>query len=78
MKIDEKDILENGFKNIKEKLKKDGLEAREDLKSKGLLSFAQIINIDNFSLYIGFPKYRNGISFNIFIKGLTKFVSILY
>ena len=78
LKIDEKDNSGNEFKKIKEKFKKNGYVVRKILKLKGLLSFAQIINIDNFSLYIGFPKYRNGISFNIFIKGLTKFVSILY
>ena len=61
--------LENYLKEMGKKLSKE-------LLSQGLLKFSQVINLDQFYIYLGFPKYKNGIALMFNILGLTKFVSI--
>ena len=76
--IDKKE-LENTFEQffyLKNALKEIGKEISKTLLSKGLLRFSQVINLDQFSIYLGFPKYKNGIALMFNIQGLTKFVSI--
>ena len=76
--IDKKE-LENTFEKffyLKNTLKEIGKELSKTLLSKGLLRFSQVINLDQFSIYLGFPKYKNGIALMFNIQGLTKFVSI--
>ena len=64
------------FFNFKKNLKKLGKDLSKALLSKGLLDFSQVINLDELYLYLGFPKYKNGIAFMSNIQGLTKVVSI--
>jgi len=79
LRITEKKELEESFKYffyLKKSLKENGKELSKALLSKGLLSFSQVINLDEFSIYLGVPKYKNGIALMFNIQGLTKFVSI--
>ena len=69
--------LKDKFINQKDIYKALGEQFCQILQSKGLLYFSQAINIDNFTLFLGVPKYKNGISLTINIQGLTRFVSIL-
>lgn len=65
------------FVSFKNEYKNIGNEIRNFISNE-LFNFFQTIQMDNFSIYLGFPKYKNGISFNFKIQGLTKFVSILF
>ena len=77
--IFDKEEMENRFEKLfylKNDLKDFGKELSKTLLSQGLLRFSQVINLDQFSIYLGFPKYKNGIALIFNIQGLTRFVSI--
>ena len=77
--IMDKEEFEESFEKffyMKNDLKKMGKELSKNLLSKGLLRFSQVINLDDFSLYLGVPKFKNGIALIFNVRGLTKFVSI--
>ena len=79
IRISEKRELDESFESfykMQSDLKKMGKEISKALLSKGLLQFSQVINLDEFHIYLGVPKYKNGIAFMCNIQGLTKFVSI--
>ena len=78
-RVSQKEELDETFEclyGLKNRFKEMGKEISEELLSKGLLYFSQIIDIDQFSFYLGIPQYKNGIAFIFNIEGLTKFVSI--
>ena len=76
--IFEKEELEKRLEKLfylKNDLKAFGKELSKTLLSQGLLRFSQVINLDQFSIFLGFPKYKNGIALIFNIQGLTRFVS---
>ena len=80
-RVSQKEDLDEAFESLfslKKKFKEMGKDISQELLTKGLLYFSQIINIDNFSFYLGIPQYKNGIAFIFNIEGLTKFVSIFF
>ena len=79
IEIIDKGEMDDIFKQyfyLKSTLMEFGKKLSKALLSKGLFRFSQIINLDDFSIYLGVPKYKNGIALKFSIQGLTKFVSI--
>ena len=81
MELYEKEEIEEKFEELfylKNKLKEIGKEISKGLLSKGLLRFSQVIILEEFAFFLGFPRYKNGITLKFYVQGLTKFVSIFY
>ena len=76
IEIEKKEKSEK-FVYLENYLKEMGRKLSKALLSQGLLKFSQVINLDQFNIYIGVPKYKNGIALMFNIQGLTRFVSIL-